>query len=146
MTHTENFIHWGPALMTGIASIDEQHRVLVDMCNEAHELVHTGASAETTKRILRDLMSYALYHFDTEEELAIDCGYAAALVAQNEDHRAQHRAFSSAVADMQMDMSRGNAISVSDLFTFLRDWLTQHIQGTDMKLADFIKAQNQQAR
>lgn len=142
MSDTEKLITWGPNLVTGIASIDEQHRVLVDMCNEAHALLQAHATPETTKRIVRDLMSYALYHFETEEELADTCGYAASEPEDNAAHRAQHRAFAKAVADMQMEMARGNAISVQALFDFLRGWLTGHILGTDMKLAAFINHAN----
>ena len=138
MNSTEKFIPWGPGLLTGITSIDEQHRVLVDMCNEAHELLQSQSTTESIKRMVRDLMSYALYHFETEEELAIRHGYQAGEPEQNTIHRLQHRAFASAVADMQTEMSRGNGISVETLFDFLRTWLTQHIQGTDMQLADFL--------
>lgn len=138
MTTIEKLIAWGPGLLTGIPSIDEQHRVLVDMCNESHELLLANASTESTKRIVRDLMSYALYHFETEEELAVTCGYDADHAEQNAAHRAQHRAFASAVAEMQLEMSRGNAVPVEALFEFLRSWLTQHIQGTDMELARYI--------
>ena len=138
MNNTEVLIPWGPSLVTGVTRIDEQHRVLVDMCNEAHALLQQHATTETTKGIVRDLMSYALYHFETEEELAEECGYGDAFAEENAEHRAQHRAFANAVAGMQLDMSRGIAISVEALFEFLRSWLTTHILGTDMKLGKFI--------
>jgi len=141
MTQSEKFITWGPGLETGIPNIDEQHRVLVDMCNEAHELLQVEATPESLKRIVRDLMSYALYHFEAEEELAITCGYQASQPEQNTVHRLQHRAFANAVAEMQLESARGNSISVPELFEFLRSWLVQHIQGTDMQLAQYIAQQ-----
>jgi len=142
MNNTEDLIPWGPALVTGITRIDEQHRVLVDMCNEAHVLLQQHATTERTKGIVRDLMSYALYHFETEEELADSCGYNDAHAEENAKHREQHRAFANAVAGMQLDMSRGIAVSIEALFDFLRSWLTNHILGMDMELGKFINSKN----
>lgn len=144
MTDIKPFIVWGPSLVTGVANIDEQHKVLVDMCNEAHHLVETHASTEKSKKLLRDLMSYALYHFEAEEEIAMQCGYALDQVDQNAVHRTQHREFAKVVADMQLEMTRGNGISTEGLFEFLRSWLTDHILGMDMKLAAYVNARPQE--
>lgn len=140
MTDTKAFIAWGPQLVTGVASMDEQHKVLVDMCNEAYLLLQTNATAETSKKLLRDLMSYALYHFEAEEELALQSGYAADQAQQQAEHCAQHRAFAKTVADLQTEVLRGNGISIANLFEFLRSWLTDHILGTDMQLAAYMQA------
>jgi hemerythrin-like metal-binding protein len=125
-------------LVTGIASIDEQHRVLVDMCNQAHSLLRVHSTTDSIKRIVRDLMSYALYHFEEEEELAVTSGYRAERSEEFAHHRSQHQAFASTVADMQARLLHGNEISVQVLFDFLRNWLIQHIQGTDIQLAHYI--------
>jgi hemerythrin len=131
---------WGPALVTGVEEIDQQHKVLVDMCNEAYQLVQANATADSAKKLLRDLTSYALYHFEAEEEIALQCGYAEDQADQNAQHRAQHRAFATTVAEMQVELFRGNGVSMDQLFAFLRAWLTDHILGTDMQLAAYIRA------
>lgn len=141
MNTSTTFMAWGPALVTGVPRIDEQHKVLVDMCNEAYLLTRTEATAEAAKKLLRDLTSYALYHFEAEEAFAVECGYAAAQVEKNTQHCAQHRAFATTVAQMQVEMFRGNGVSIEQLFAFLRAWLTDHILGTDMQLTAFAKAQ-----
>ena len=64
MNTADDLILWGPELMTGIGVIDEQHRVLVDMCNEANKLMQGHVDPEDVKRLVRDLMSYAMYHFE----------------------------------------------------------------------------------
>ena len=79
MNASDDLILWGPELMTGVDLIDQQHQVLVDMCNEANRLMQGHVDAEDVKRLVRDLMSYAMYHFEAEEELAIDQGYGESL-------------------------------------------------------------------
>ena len=60
-------IVWNDNLVTGVAEIDEQHRILVNSINEANTRLANNISAEILDQITRDLLSYALYHFETEE-------------------------------------------------------------------------------
>jgi hemerythrin-like metal-binding protein len=66
----DDLLEWGPALVTGVEAIDEQHKMLVDMLNEANLRMRSHIDRSVTEDIVRDLMSYALYHFETEEDLA----------------------------------------------------------------------------
>ena len=138
MNASDNLILWGPELMTGVDLIDEQHQVLVDMCNEANRLMQGHVDAEDVKRLVRDLMSYAMYHFEAEEELAIDQGYGESHQAENDLHREQHRHFAATVAALQQDLAAGKVITRETLLGFLNSWLINHIQVTDKKLAHVI--------
>ena len=64
-------IVWNESLMTGVASIDEQHHILVNMLNEANYRLSESSGREVLEEIVHDLMSYALYHFDNEEEMMV---------------------------------------------------------------------------
>lgn len=140
MNASDDLILWGPELVTGVALIDEQHRVLVDMCNEANKLMQAQVDPDDVKRLVRDLMSYAMYHFEAEEELAIDEGYGDAHPADNALHREQHRSFASTVAALQQDLAAGKLVTRETLLGFLNSWLINHIQVTDKKLAAVILA------
>ncbi len=123
------------SLTTGIAEIDDQHRILVNMINEANDRLVENSGRDVLSEIVRDLMSYALYHFETEETLMVAKGYAT---EPQETHLHEHRAFSAKVAALQREIAQGNLISREDLLSFLNGWLVNHIRNTDMKLGRFL--------
>lgn len=141
MNASDDLILWTPDLVTGVSLIDEQHRVLVDMCNEANKLMQGHIDPEDVKRLVRDLMSYAMYHFEAEEELALDQGYGDSHPDENALHREQHRKFAATVASLQQELAAGKVVTREALLGFLNGWLVNHIQVTDKKLALAILAE-----
>lgn len=133
-------LEWSEALKTGVEVIDEQHMILVHTLNEAAERLAHEATAETLGQITQDLLSYALYHFETEEELMQEYGYRDAEGDGMQRHLDQHRGFSSKVVAIREGIKSGNLIAPQDLIGFLNDWLVQHIQHTDKDLAAFVLA------
>jgi len=131
-------IIWNDKLVTGVAEIDEQHRILINSINEANTRLANNTSAEIQDQITRDLLSYALYHFETEEELMQEFNYAEAKAEDSDTHLQQHRAFSSTVVSVRENIKAGNLISREDLLSFLNGWLINHILNTDKRLAAFI--------
>ncbi len=129
------YIPWSDAMMTGITSIDEQHQILVNMLNVANDKLTNNFSRRVLEDIVRDLISYALYHFDTEEALMMAQQYPNDAQQQ---HFQEHRSFSAKVAKIQDDISHGQLVSSEDLLSFLKAWLVNHIMGTDKKMADFL--------
>lgn len=124
-------------LMTGVAEIDDQHRILVNMINEANDRLVETSGRDVLGEIIRDLMSYALYHFETEEALMVTQDYDE---AGKQAHFGEHRAFSAKVSELQSEVAQGNPISREDLLSFLNGWLINHIRHTDMRLGRFLNA------
>jgi hemerythrin-like metal-binding protein len=133
---------WNDELETGVAEIDEQHRILVNSINETNvRLNTTQVNAAVLEKITQDLLSYALYHFETEEELMQSLGYQEASPEDAQTHQRQHREFSATVVSVREGIKAGRLISREDLLGFLNGWLIQHILLTDKKLGAFIVAQ-----
>lgn len=128
-------IVWNASLMTGVEVIDEQHKILVNMINEASDRLSEQSGREVLEQIVLDLMGYALYHFDTEEELMIENQYDE--LAKNQ-HFHEHRTFSTTVSELQQDIRQGKLISREDILTFLNHWLINHILHTDQQLGQFL--------
>jgi len=128
-------IVWNESLMTGVASIDEQHQILVSMLNEANYRLSESSSREVLEEIVHDLMSYALYHFDNEEEMMVEKAYTP---EEKEAHFREHRNFSAMVAGLQQDLKQGKLIPREELLAFLNGWLIDHILNTDMRFARFL--------
>jgi hemerythrin-like metal-binding protein len=134
-------IEWCDDLLTGVAEIDEQHQILVNSINEANTRLSTGqVNAEILEKITKDLLSYALYHFETEEELMQAYDYAQAHPEHLQAHQQQHREFSSTVVTVRDGIKSGQLISREELLGFLNHWLIHHIRNTDKHLGAFIQS------
>lgn len=132
---TGDLITWNESLMTGVSVIDEQHQILVGMLNDANARLTGTSSREVLQGIVRELISYALYHFDTEEEMMVERGYPE---ADRERHFAEHRGFSEKVESVQQGLAQGHLITRDELLGFLNQWLLNHILKTDRLLGAFI--------
>lgn len=134
---------WQDSFATGVTEIDEQHMILVHTLNEASDNLATDKSLETLGQITQNLLSYALYHFETEEELMQEYGYPLDQDEDAKQHLAQHRAFSAKVVAVRDGLQAGTPVEAEDLLGFLNDWLVNHILNTDKKLGAFIAAKRE---
>ena len=133
-------IQWSDALLTGVAEIDRQHRILVDTLNEAQVKLTSEADDPLFEQITRDLLAYAIYHFNTEEKLMQQYSYATASAEEARAHLAAHRSFSEQVVALRDKAREGKPGSREVLLVFLKNWLTNHIMTTDKRLGQFIGA------
>lgn len=130
---------WDQRFETGLVTVDEQHRHLVEVLNRLGEWVVEGApggesKAETT---LEELARYADYHFSTEHALMDQTGLDW---RHRTAHLAEHAAFMRDVeriaASARLSPQRGWQV----LLEFLTHWLIFHILGTDQVMAHQIRA------
>jgi len=135
-----NEIVWQESYNTGIEEIDEQHRILVNTINEANIKLSKDESLQTLEHITKDLLSYVLYHFETEEEMMTQYNYKGESLEEYDKHMKQHRDFSTKVVAVRESISKGKPIEKNELIEFLTDWLINHINNTDKKLAKFLHA------
>lgn len=120
---------WSDMLSVGVASIDQQHRILLDILNRLADAIQDGASAWDESAALTRLVEYTESHFAFEEDLMRRVGYAGL-----EAHEREHRLLFLQVADLMARSNAGEKVQTHALLVFLRDWLTTHIMGTDRAL------------
>jgi len=132
-------IEWSEKLLTGVAEIDKQHRVLVDAINDANSRLMADHDIKLVEQITKDLLSYAIYHFETEEDLMQRYGYNTEADKDAALHLKQHREFSTQVLAVRDGLRNGREISREDLLAFLNGWLVNHIMNTDQRLGAFIR-------
>ncbi|EPR42671.1 hemerythrin-like metal-binding protein [Desulfovibrio sp. X2] len=128
-------IKWGPELETGIASVDREHRQLVDTLNELLTAMSGGKGGEVCTTIVGRLNTYAAQHFTAEEKLFADSGYP-----DTARHADEHRKFTDKAAAFQADCAAGRKFLTMPVAKFLSDWLVNHIQGQDMQYVSYLKA------
>lgn len=130
---------WQPEFDIGVQIIDDQHRVLIALLNEATLNINDHSPSSELDLIVQGLLNYAGYHFGTEERYAADNGYIDERPDEAAAHLAQHQAFVAQVAQIKNELGTGRRISREDLVTFLTNWLTNHILDTDKKLGAFLR-------
>jgi len=126
---------WNDSFLTGIGEIDEQHRRLVALIDEFYGTMQTTAPQAAMVRLLRGVLEYTRTHFATEEGWMRKYSYPG-LDAQI----AQHAHFVEKVQNITDRFIRGELVLSLELTGFLRDWLSQHILGTDQEMGQFLIA------
>jgi hemerythrin-like metal-binding protein len=129
-----DLIRWGKSLMVNIPTIDEQHKQLVQLMNDLHKSMKKRESTQAMERILDRLVDYTVMHFSTEEQFFKQYDYP-----EREQHAAIHKKLVARVGDFQKKFKSGDATVSMDLMDFLKDWLVNHIKGTDMQYAPFLR-------
>ncbi|MCA0438641.1 MAG: bacteriohemerythrin [Austwickia sp.] len=130
------FMLWGPALEIGIPEVDSQHRKLVGLVNTLDSAVKRGYSVNILDSILTELMRYTLFHFTFEERL-METHHLDLLA----EHQAEHQRFADTVTAFKVRFDTGRTDIGMPTLAFLRDWLTEHILGSDRAFAtEFLAA------
>ncbi|HIJ61759.1 MAG TPA: hemerythrin family protein [Rhodospirillaceae bacterium] len=131
-------ITWRPDFATGVAIVDDQHRVLIRLLGEAGSKLSDRSPIEDFTHIVEGLLSYAGYHFQTEAKLMGDHAYEALRPEEANDHLLQHEAFADRVGAIHSGLKAGQRIAKTALMEFLISWLSNHILNTDKALGAFI--------
>lgn len=126
-------INWNPTYSVGIKEIDNQHMKLVELVNELHDGMKAGKGKETLGNILNELTKYTAFHFGYEEQLFDKYTYPETTM-----HKRQHQDLVAQVIDYKTNFESGKAVLSMDIMNFLRDWLANHIAGSDKKYTAFL--------
>ena len=126
-------IKWTEELSVNISSIDEQHKVLINMINEFYEKIKEKSNNELISDLITKMKEYTILHFSTEEKLFKQYNYD-----NFEQHKKQHDVFVKKVSNLEERFNKGEIILSFEITKFLKDWLIQHIQGTDKKYTKFF--------
>lgn len=117
----------------GIQLLDDEHRELFRIMDQANRLVKEGvdrSSCDEIMDIIHELKTYTEYHFADEEEYMESIHYEG-LEAQ----RRAHRAFIGKVSTIQReDIEQQPQQYMQSLMEFLLGWLINHILHTDKKI------------
>lgn len=126
------FFEWSNAMSVGIAEIDEQHKMLVDILNRLFLAVVQRESQAITIEILDTLVDYTKTHFGLEERLLQEAKYDSTEFAS---HQREHHAFIEKISDAaSKHLVEGKSVSF-EIINFLKHWLQEHILVTDKKYA-----------
>jgi hemerythrin len=124
---------WKPEYSVNIGSIDGQHQKLFRIAEELYAAMSSGRGKASLSSILDRLVQYTATHFAHEERLMRAHGYPD-LAA----HQAEHQALTKQVLSFQADFDAGRTTMTVQVLNFIRNWLQQHIAGSDQKYAPYL--------
>jgi len=130
---------WGSNYLTGILSVDEQHKELVNLINKMGDALSQSSDAGVSSELnatFNALAAYAQYHFTEEEELMAQAGISSQHI---DKHILSHQHFLSEVLALRAKAKDNNPASLENLLDFLIHWLAYHILGTDKNMAKQIE-------
>jgi len=133
VTSSDQLMTWTDDLSVGVRLIDEQHKVLLGLINELHAGMRARKSDAVLVGVVERLKEYTVKHFGQEEEYFDRYGYS-----ETKAHKEIHAKLVRQVLDFEAALKSGKAKVTMEIMRFLKDWLVQHIMGTDKKYSTFL--------
>ncbi|MGA2672199.1 MAG: bacteriohemerythrin [Terracidiphilus sp.] len=127
---------WTEEMSVGVKILDNDHKALIRMLNELHDGITTGRTRMALESVLEGLSRYTKIHFAREERLFAQAGFPGAAA-----HKAEHDLMARRVMNMQSRFENGQSLELSlEAMNFIKSWLTNHIQGSDMEYGPHLNA------
>jgi hemerythrin-like metal-binding protein len=124
-------IEWSDELSVGVPEIDEQHKKWVAIYNHMDEKL-SGGDPEEIKALagnaLKEMVEYARYHFQSEEEYMMSVGYPGI-----DEHMEVHYDFTRQLEEYDEMVRDGKMVLNTTLMGIIKNWLVEHIMKTDKK-------------
>lgn len=122
-------------LILNYSKIDNDHQKLFDLISQLAAAMKAGEGKQACGAVINELTSYTKTHFSMEEALMSRHGYPQAAA-----HKMEHDKFIKSIIDFKNKFDAGSGIVTVEILTFLRDWLSNHIQKTDKALVTVLPA------
>lgn len=125
---------WDNKYATGILNIDAQHQYLFALTNRLLRNTAENASLPIIAVTLAQLDDYVKEHFDLEEQMLREAGYA-----ELAEHIAQHQSLKKRLHEYGQRLLN-ESLSPIDFARFMQMWLSKHILQSDMKYLPVVKS------
>jgi len=126
------FFNWNDSLSVHNHKMDNQHKQLINYIDNFYTVADSGDLKACVKSF-DNIVSFTTYHFRDEERMLEKANYP-----QLERHKMIHQQLVEQVTDLGKRLAEGQKNAPSDIKVFLKNWLTAHIKGIDMKYSDFV--------
>lgn len=130
---------WNDDYVFNIPVIDEQHKKLIDLIEDAENLLNDAKDGidcvDEVVGILEELEDYTVSHFDEEEKLMIAANYAG-----YDEHHMEHTFFIKKVDKaLAADLDSDPVNQLIGICAFLKNWVTHHILDIDVQYVPCLK-------
>ncbi|SMB92033.1 hemerythrin [Desulfonispora thiosulfatigenes DSM 11270] len=123
-------IKWREEYSTGVQSIDEQHKKLIEIADRAFKLLKDDFCVDKYDKIvsiLEELKDYTVYHFQSEEEYMMSIRYKKLF-----SHKALHEKFIEKINEVDFNkIDEDQNEYILGILEFIVTWIENHILGND---------------
>ena len=124
-----SLIEWKDEFSVGVASVDLEHRELIDLINDLHTLLGENASADEVVTMLGEIYAQIAAHFALEEKYMRDSRYPLL-----EEHKTDHETLLDELRDIMDLVEDDGSYDEQGLSQDLQRWFTEHFRTHDAKL------------
>ncbi len=128
------YIKWNNKYCMGISIIDEEHKKLIGILNKTIDAKEHSDNKEELMEVLEEMTKFALEHFTTEENYMREFNYP-----EYQHHSEEHSDFFNKTIAYFDRVVNGDYHISNELIEYLRQWLVNHIQGSDRQYMDCFK-------
>lgn len=128
---------WSKDLETGNATIDAQHKQLIEAFNNLIDACNQGKGRAEIENTLRFLSDYTITHFNDEEALQSKYKYPDFIT-----HKRAHDSFKRVVEGLAAQLAEEgpSIVLVGKFNSSIGEWLVNHIKSEDVKIASHIQS------
>lgn len=127
-------VQWSEEYVIGIEKIDEQHKRLFEIANDAYKLLKDPFLTDKYDKIvviIKELQDYTKYHFNYEEEYMKSIGYKKYL-----SQKVAHDEFIAKINKFDLKKIDNNQDeAILKLLEFVVEWIGWHIKKEDTQIA-----------
>ena len=124
-----SLIEWRDEFSVGVASVDHEHRELIDLINNVHALIGDSASADEIVTMLGEIFAQISAHFALEEKFMRDTHYP-----YFDEHKGNHEILLDELRDIMELVDVDGSYNEQVLSENLERWFTEHFRTHDAKL------------
>ncbi|WP_040212710.1 bacteriohemerythrin [Clostridium polynesiense] len=129
--------NWKEEYGVGIEIIDDQHRELFRIGNNAVKLLKDKMRLDKFDdiiNILNELKNYTVYHFQCEEKIMMELGYKSFL-----SHKVEHINFINKINEIDIDnIDINQNASILEILDYVYKWIDEHILIRDKSINNSI--------
>ena len=126
-------IFWTDNLSTGVDDIDDDHKALFNVFQDAYWVSKTKVDATDLYCMMANLLNYTEVHFKREEALM-----AASPYPFFDKHCDIHQQLIKQLKK-QIMLVQQHEQAPKDFVLFIRDWFIEHINGTDKRIEPYTR-------
>lgn len=124
-----SLIEWDEKFSLGVPAIDHEHQELIELVNQAHHAVSSGASRDRLSECLGEIYARISAHFALEEKIMRESGYD-----EYEAHKTDHEALLDQILDFIDICDAGQGFDQEAFSHALGEWFAAHFRTRDARL------------
>ena len=124
-----SLLEWQEEFSVGVASVDAEHRELIDLVNDLHQQMTSGSSQEHVVETLGEIFARIAAHFALEETVMKESRYD-----EYREHKASHEALLDELRDIMDQVEDDGSYDEARLSVKMRDWFGEHFRSYDARL------------